>query len=655
MLPEQITSINTFNEHFGNKGFDKIVLYGTGINAEAIARHCVECNIVGLMDVAKTGSKMWGFTVLSPEEIVNLGVKAIVVIARPTVHDIIYKRIEAWSVENQITIYDIEGNDIAHKIKAETLDFPYYRCAYQDLLYKIDDSDIVSFDIFDTVLLRHVYEPIDVFTLLDEEIQGKYGFCFSKERVLAEKELRKDKKEPNIYDIYEYMGKKNHLSKEITEAILESEITREKAVLDVRIKIKECIEYCIKNGKKVYFVSDMYLPKGIIADFFVMFGICGYEDILVSCDYNCGKTTGLFNVLMEREPDKKILHIGDNTEADVLAPERYGINSFGILSATKMLEISTYKDTLIYLKDINSRVLIGMLAAKVFNNPFALYESKGKPTVCDTEEFGYLYMAPLIVSFVVWIILNSNYSENGLLLFAARDGWILRELYHKLLAGWDITRNVDDVYFMASRKALEMAQKSKSPEAERYKMYHEAIIKDKYESVFFIDLMSRATCQSKLQGLTGCMLHGLYLQRSYCGDPVKDSMLVNAFYQESSAHGNNRRVFALCDFLECIVTAYEPSFVMFDEQGKMVLEQEKRSPEQLEALKSIHKGIFSYCDRYLKIMSNCPKKIDTVDICDEILRYTSARYSNIGIPIMQEFLLDDWLGGDKNTGKDALA
>ncbi len=75
------------------------------------------------------------------------------------------------------------------------------KTAWNDNLEKLkkeiisDNTQIVSFDIFDTLILRPFWNPIDLFSFMDEYFKDitkmKTGMDFSKLRVEAEKVARK--------------------------------------------------------------------------------------------------------------------------------------------------------------------------------------------------------------------------------------------------------------------------------------------------------------------------------------------------------------------------------------------------------------------------------------------------------------------------------
>lgn len=654
MNKEQEDIICAFKNTYNPKRKEPLVIYGTGVNAEAVLAGCKEYPIVGVVDLAKTGERFCGFPVMPLEEVAEKKIKEIVVVARPSVHSIIYKRIQQWCVENEVLVLDVYGNDISKKMKVRGQDIPYFKLSYEDLKREIDCHDVISFDVFDTLLMRKVYEPADVFTLMDRELSGRFSFVFSEERKTAEQELRK-KCEPTIYQIYEYLAQKHHLSEVEKRELLSSELEKEKAVLCVRERMKHCMEYCIRQGKKVYLVSDMYLPSEVLGELLRRYGITGYTELLVSCDYQTSKPEKLFDILKKKASGERYLHVGDNQYADYDAPKRHGIDAFLIMSAVRMMECSTYRDVLVYLNAIPSRVMLGMFAAEVFQDPFVLSGTKGIPLIADAEQFGHALIAPMVLSFTVWMLHKARTQKKSILLFSARDGWILQKVFRYLGGTWNVAGLPENVYFMASRKALEIVVKGEDREArKKYLEYLDTLSFAEYDTVFYFDFMSRGTCQSLLESISGRKMQGIYFQKSVSGIASKDAVQVWPYFEENSAHERDLRIFALCDFLECIFTSYVPSFYGIDRNGTYLYEEERRTEEQIETLKGIHAGIFRYCHDFAKIMPDLPEDMPPKEYSDEILRYTSSEYSRIEIPELKEFMLDDWLGGDKNTGKDAL-
>ena len=331
------------------------------------------------------------------------------------------------------------------------------------------------------------------------------------------------------------------------------------------------------------------------------------------------------------------------------------MDAFLIMPSVRMMECSAYRDVLVYLKSISSRVMLGMLAADVFRNPFSLVGTKGIPMIMNAEQFGYAFIAPLVLSFTVWLIHRVNTKKDAVILFSARDGWLVQKVFRRLADAWELTELPKDIYLMVSRKALEIVENGKDETARKgYLNYVKALGIDKYDQIYYFDFMSRGTCQSLLEKIIGHKMKGIYFQKSVSCIAAKDAIEVEAYFEESSALEKDLRIFALCDFLECIFTSYHPSFCKIDGEGRYIYESEKRTDSQMKILKEIHSGVLNYCSDFVRIVSKLPEDMPLNQYSDDVLRYTASEYSRIIIPGLDEFMLDDWLGGDKNTGRDAL-
>ena len=79
----------------------------------------------------------------------------------------------------------------------------------KELLKLIDSNNVISFDIFDTLLLRNVYKPTDIFRILSKIAFEKYNIeDFYSIRVVAEKKSRTEENnnECRFDEIYKKIG-----------------------------------------------------------------------------------------------------------------------------------------------------------------------------------------------------------------------------------------------------------------------------------------------------------------------------------------------------------------------------------------------------------------------------------------------------------------
>lgn len=175
---EQRLVVNSFQQGFTNKRNQKIVLYGIGKNTEAILRKAKGFQFCGLMDQNTVGQTIFQQKVLSEEEVIKLH-PVIVIIARESVISIIYKRIQYLYVEHGINIFNYKGEMLGKEQQTyQNEELPYWNVSEKDILREIKKHDIISFDIFDTLLMRRVLQPEDVFTLVEKKTKGKRNSMF---------------------------------------------------------------------------------------------------------------------------------------------------------------------------------------------------------------------------------------------------------------------------------------------------------------------------------------------------------------------------------------------------------------------------------------------------------------------------------------------
>lgn len=193
-----------------------------------------------------------------------------------------------------------------------------------------DKYDVISFDIFNTLLSRDVEEPTCIFELaalsiLDEQNAKE----FRKNRCDAERKARAKRadKEVVLSEIYaELEPRYDGIAKELLRAEINCEILH---CFPVK-KYTDLLNEFVKKKKRVFLISDMYLPHSVIIQMLDKCGIKGYEKIYISGESRCNKVSGqLFEeVVRDNKIEKRrMLHIGDSFKADVKGALRAGIRS----------------------------------------------------------------------------------------------------------------------------------------------------------------------------------------------------------------------------------------------------------------------------------------------------------------------------------------
>ena len=342
------------------------------------------------------------------------------------------------------------------------------------------DAKYVSFDVFDTVITRPFYKPTDLFYLLDKKFEGLTCNClgFHTIRTEGEQALREYKcvaeckEDVTIDEIYDYIGKMYFLSDEICYEMKKNECELEIQFCKNRETIHELYDIALLSGKKVIFVSDMYLDDNTIKSMLHKNGYTEYEKVFVSSAYGKLKATGnLFKVVLDeiKIVPNEMIHLGDNVNSDVNKAKELGIDSIHIPKALDvfMNDISGIETnrcgsigretTGIYTGEKSFEKLngygsmIALIANKYFDNPFRAFHPMTDFNI-DPYFMGYYVLGMNLIAQVEWL---KRYVEcNNILrvIFMARDGYMLDMAYQIYKS---ITQSgIQSEYRYASRKAM---------------------------------------------------------------------------------------------------------------------------------------------------------------------------------------------------------
>ena len=185
----------------------------------------------------------------------------------------------------------------------------------------IDVCDIVSFDIFDTLLCRITSKPTDAFRIM-EHILGIKDFSEMRQKLQFEAsvEAERTRKVPHadLDEIYDYI-KRNSTVHCDWDKVKEFELETENALLYPNPEIKEVYDYAISHGKRVIAVSDMYIKADFLEKKLKEAGYNDIAKVYVSSECNVAKFRGeMFPYVLKKEKciPQKFVHIGDNRKDD---------------------------------------------------------------------------------------------------------------------------------------------------------------------------------------------------------------------------------------------------------------------------------------------------------------------------------------------------
>lgn len=457
---------NEFCTKFSCFSNDPIAIYGIGERTGRLLEQIDSpFNIIGLLDGKFEEGEVWGKPILTLNQVVTAGCKVIIIVARAAVLSTIYHRIEQFVLKHEIKVYDIHGEDLSVKFKDRSYDIPYYHLCYDDLLDACEKHDIITFDIFDTLLTRKTLYPSDIFLFVEKRMKAegdgvRYINNFAHVRMKAEDQCYKKGINPTIEEIYEELCRMTGIDDETAQIYLEKELEEELHFIAPRRKMIELFNE-LKVRKKVFLISDMYLRRDFIEKLLLKVGCTGYQDVFVSCEYGCSKRNGLFNIFKEKlkllECECNILHIGDHEVIDGFCAKEAGIDSFCIMSGRDLLENSGYHEVLGKCSSLYDHLMVGLLCNTAFGDPFVFYKKSGKLEIRDYRMLSYLFCAPTFVTFAIWLMQNIENAGCEFVLYTARDAYVLKKIIEVINRKQNWIGFPDGIYTYVSRRALNSA------------------------------------------------------------------------------------------------------------------------------------------------------------------------------------------------------
>lgn len=198
-----------------------------------------------------------------------------------------------------------------------------------------DRAGLYSFDVFDTLVIRPYTQPADLFRVLAADVLGAGATGgdhddFVAARMGAERRARdaaRGRDDIPLDAIYAEFSRSTPFAR-FAAAAREREVALElESVVPVRVGV-DAVRARQAEGCRVVFLSDMYLPVGVIAAMLRGAGIAAGEDaIYVSGATGASKHTGrMYDLVAEREgvAPARCRHTGDNWHADVLRARQRG-------------------------------------------------------------------------------------------------------------------------------------------------------------------------------------------------------------------------------------------------------------------------------------------------------------------------------------------
>lgn len=466
------------------------------------------------------------------------------------------------------------------------------------------------------------------------------------------------------------------------------------------ISIREAID----SGKKVYFISDIAYGRQVVETILKSVNIVNYEALLLTSETDMSK-----EMLMKELVAK--IHSGKITVyASAISPflSHNQVTMFKVKTPLEALQDSAYKEILTYCKTANDRMILARFINRIFNNPFVLQE---RAEIDKAYDLGYLFVAPMVTGFMLWLFDYAAKSNCTKILFSARDGYLIQKLYDLGLDKLGVSNMPESIYFQVSRtlcvsanvygeediinyagvkyrqepeKMLERRfglceEEIKAYSKEKYKsevdyalehkceiLKNSKRIRENYlkyinnlglnseEEYILFDFVSSGTCQYLLDRFSKLKMHGAYFCRYYPFEGItnytdveaKAKLPIDAYVVNKSTKEKETYLFQNYNFLETIFTSLQPSVYTVDKMGIPILDEERRTEEQLEYVREVQQAITDFYLDFLEY-AYVPNEPLSFSFLDKMLNFKSIKYTDECCEVLNDFYLIEDFGQGK--------
>lgn len=332
-----------------------------------------------------------------------------------------------------------------------------------------DGKSVVSFDLFDTLLIRRIHEPdlvklpVARFIASLAEQKGKRWpwkkIQELRDRIEAVQRAETGEKFADheaCYPVFmenvlrEIFAEK--FSAELLNQVTEYELAMENAMLVPRQELLAWLQELAAEEKRIFILSDMYLPATHLRQLVAHAGMLDLvEEVISSADRFAAKASGEgYRQLAERydlDP-ARWLHIGDNVFSDGLRAKEFGITPLIICDPKEELRKSVVKRYYNYSK--GKPFWRGRLLQQVM----APLEGENVGREFLYRE-GFSFIGPLIGIFVQEIREICRREKLSKIFFLSREGWTFERYWRQAIPliypGEDVP---ETEYLYVSRMAL---------------------------------------------------------------------------------------------------------------------------------------------------------------------------------------------------------
>ena len=394
-----------------------------------------------------------------------------------------------------LLVFDLEDNTYSYNYGRKNLN-QYTIKNYEAMKEELAGYDVVSFDIFDTLISRRISEPEFILDLTELKINHRFGekSDFKLKRLQAELQIRNKfpDNDCDIDQIYDELKKITKWKDDKLEFAKKIEVNIEIQISAPKKEVIKVLKDVAKRSKKeVNLISDMHLGKKEITEILEKNGIYDYQSLYLSSEQNKRKDNGsMWEFYSELYKNSELIHIGDNETSDVQIPGDYEIKNFHLMSNKALFQLSNIGKALgnIEPKRASDSIELGLILHKLFSNPLRYNQDHFNVLLKSACEFGYSFMGPVVLNYILWLMQKAKEESASVIFFCAREGYILKQIF-EIVSSHLSERKVQGKYLYVSRRALSVAAIEEEKDIEGpLDIFYEGKLQDLIKSRFGLDL-----------------------------------------------------------------------------------------------------------------------------------------------------------------------
>jgi FMN phosphatase YigB (HAD superfamily) len=313
-------------------------------------------------------------------------------------------------------------------------------------------SQVHSFDVFDTCLLRTCAFPSDIFIELAHALLGSklspdecaFAEDFRSARMKAENTARSktDREDVTLLEIWAELA--CQFPPYDAAAGAEAELDMERRHLRPNRNVLSMVKAARESGERIVFLSDMYLPAAFIREQLACHGFFLEGDgLFVSSEVGLTKRTGnLFRHMLrlEKVGPGCVRHYGDNAVSDVQIPRTLGIDAHHCgETALEHCERGLVNASL------SHRHAATRLAGRC-----RLFRLPGDTAGDENRSLVAAFLGPFLLTFASWVLARARRDGVRRLYFLSRDCYLLSHVSRVLAPKFGIEAR----YLYVSRQSL---------------------------------------------------------------------------------------------------------------------------------------------------------------------------------------------------------